>query len=126
MSVSHLSDGDFTSHAPPQRDARDRNSSWLVMKDNQKPETQQIASATELTQHNLVFQARVMGQARDAILQGRFPDYLRSFFAQYFEGLGYPEWCVNALRSVGVDLLEGLDVQVVPGAGAKWEYSKKE
>lgn len=54
-----------------------------------------------------------------------FPDYLRSFFAEYFGDDGYPEWCVNALRSVGVDLLEGKEVNVVQGKGAKWEYASK-
>ena len=77
-----------------------------------------------LTQHNIVFQARVMGGARDAITNGTFPTYLKSFFANYFGDAGYPEWCVNALRSVGVDLLEDRpDVKVTSGDGTKWEYS---
>jgi queuine tRNA-ribosyltransferase catalytic subunit len=76
-----------------------------------------------VTQHNIVFQAQVMGRARDAILEGRFPDYLRSFFLEYFGDAGYPEWCVNALRSVGVDLLEGTAGKMIPGTGARWEYS---
>ena len=58
-----------------------------------------------LTMHNIVFQAQVMGQARDAILRDKFPQYLRKFFKNYFGKTGYPDWCVNALRSVGVDLL---------------------
>ena len=75
-----------------------------------------------VTQHNLVFQARLMGGARDAILNDVFPDYLRTFFKDYFGDVGYPEWCVNALRSVGVDLLEGdPDAKVQTGPGAKWE-----
>jgi hypothetical protein len=65
-----------------------------------------------------------MGRARTAIMEGTFPDYLRSFFADYFGDVGYPEWCVNALRSVGVDLLDGKDINVVAGQGAKWEYAK--
>jgi queuine tRNA-ribosyltransferase len=65
-----------------------------------------------------------MGRARAAIVAGTFPDYLCTFFAEYFGGVGYPEWCVNALRSVGVDLLKDNDVKVIPGSGAKWEYSK--
>lgn len=65
-----------------------------------------------------------MGEARQAIIDGRFPDYLRAFFARYFNNSGYPEWCVNALRSVGVDLTENSDVPVVPGSGAKWEYAQ--
>jgi queuine tRNA-ribosyltransferase len=68
-----------------------------------------------------------MGQTRDAIIDGTFPDYLRSFFMSYFGDVGYPEWTVNALRSVGVDLLEGegQGVNVMPADGAKWEYSDK-
>ncbi|KIJ67810.1 hypothetical protein HYDPIDRAFT_83354 [Hydnomerulius pinastri MD-312] len=85
--------------------------------------TIETAGAHAVTQHNLVFQARVMGGARDAIMEGTFPDYLRTFFRNYFGDKGYPEWCVNALRSVGVDLLEGEDVPLIPGSGAKWEYS---
>jgi len=65
-----------------------------------------------------------MGQARDSIMNGTFPTYLRQFFAGYFGNAGYPEWCVNALRSVGVDLLEGNpDAKVVKGDGARWEYA---
>ncbi|OJT06334.1 hypothetical protein TRAPUB_2796 [Trametes pubescens] len=86
--------------------------------------TLETAAAHAITQHNLVFQARVMGGARDAIMNGTFPDYLKTFFAKFFGDAGYPEWCVNALRSVGVDLLEGRpDVKVNPGDYAKWEYS---
>jgi queuine tRNA-ribosyltransferase catalytic subunit len=77
-----------------------------------------------ITLHNLTFQARVMGQARDSIVNGTFPSYLRKFFADYFGDVGYPEWSVNALRSVGVDLLEGCpEAKVVKGDGSKWEYS---
>lgn len=87
-----------------------------------QPVTWQVLIA--LTQHNIVFEARVMGGARDAIMHGTFPSYLKTFFASYFGEAGYPEWCVNALRSVGVDLLEGRPEQkVILGDGAKWEYS---
>ncbi|KAF7315631.1 Queuine tRNA-ribosyltransferase [Mycena indigotica] len=88
--------------------------------------TRETAAAHAVTIHNIVFQAQVMGGARDAIIAGTFPQYLKAFFAGYFADAGYPEWCVNALQSVGVDLLEGLDpseVKIIPGSGAKWEYS---
>lgn len=58
-------------------------------------------------------------------MKDTFPDYLRTFFFEYFGDNGYPEWCVNALRSVGIDLLEGKPVKVVPGSGAKWERSDR-
>ena len=77
-----------------------------------------------LTLHNIVFQAQVMGRARESIIAGTFPEYLCSFFAEYFGSAAYPEWCVNALRSVGVDLLkDNPNIKVTPGSGAKWEYS---
>lgn len=55
-----------------------------------------------ITQHNIVFQAQVMGRAREAIINGTFPEYLKTFFAGYYGDEGYPQWIVNALRSVGV------------------------
>ncbi|GLB37445.1 putative catalytic subunit of the queuine tRNA-ribosyltransferase (TGT) that catalyzes the base-exchange of a guanine (G) residue with queuine (Q) at position 34 (anticodon wobble position) in tRNAs with GU(N) anticodons (tRNA-Asp, -Asn, -His and -Tyr), resulting in the hypermodified nucleoside queuosine (7-(((4,5-cis- dihydroxy-2-cyclopenten-1-yl)amino)methyl)-7-deazaguanosine) [Lyophyllum shimeji] len=85
--------------------------------------THETAAAHALTLHNITFQAQVMARARAAILNGTFPDYLRSFFAEYFSDAGYPEWCVNALRSVGVDLLENSNAKVAPGQGAKWDYA---
>ncbi|CAA7261610.1 unnamed protein product [Cyclocybe aegerita] len=86
--------------------------------------THETASAHAITLHNVVFQAQVMGRAREAIAAGTFPDYLRSFFAGYFGDAGYPEWCIHALRSVGVDLLEGSqEKKVIPGSGARWEYA---
>ncbi len=63
-----------------------------------------------------------MGLARDAIHQGVFPQFLQTFFARYFEGGPFPRWCVDALRSVGVDLLEGKpETLLEEGSGAKWE-----
>lgn len=86
--------------------------------------THETATAHALTLHNITFQAQVMARARSAIIKGTFPDYLRSFFVEYFGDAGYPEWCVNALRTVGVDLLEHNNAKVVPGQGAKWEYAE--
>ncbi|KAL1748839.1 tRNA-guanine(15) transglycosylase-like protein [Schizophyllum fasciatum] len=86
--------------------------------------THETAGAHAVTLHNIVFQAQVMGRARDAIIEGTFPEYLKSFFAEYFGEGGYPRWCVDALRSVGVDLLEGREgVPILEGNGAKWEYA---
>jgi queuine tRNA-ribosyltransferase catalytic subunit len=75
-----------------------------------------------------------MGGARSAILSNAYPAYLQNFFWNYFKGdtedspRVYPRWCVEALRTVGVDLLAGRDsdsISVVDGSGAKWEYSEK-
>jgi len=86
--------------------------------------TVETVAAHAVTQHNIVFQAQLMGRARDAIIAGAFPDYLRTFFKDYFGDAGYPQWCVDALRSVNVDLLDG-ETKVVQGNGAKWEYASR-
>lgn len=84
----------------------------------------ETAAAHAITQHNLVFQARLMGHAREAVLKGTFPEFLKHFFGKYFGDNGYPRWCVEALRTVGVDLLDGKEeAGVIDGDGAKWEYS---
>ena len=83
-----------------------------------------VSIVLAITLHNIVFQAQVMGRARESIIAGTFPEYLCSFFAEYFGEAAYPEWCVNALSSVGVDLLkDNPNIKVTPGSGAKWEYS---
>lgn len=48
-----------------------------------------------------------MGSARQAILEDRYPEFLREFFSNLYKGdkLKYPKWAVEALRGVGVDLL---------------------
>lgn len=47
-----------------------------------------------------------MGAARQAILEDRFPAFLREFYAKlYGDKTKYPDWLVKALRGVGVDLL---------------------
>ncbi|CAG7850857.1 Queuine tRNA-ribosyltransferase; AltName: Full=Guanine insertion enzyme; AltName: Full=tRNA-guanine transglycosylase [Serendipita indica DSM 11827] len=92
--------------------------------------THETVAAHAITQHNVVFQARLMGRIRDAILEDRFPAFAKAFFKDYFGSSGYPRWCVDALWSVGVDLLDkdietlSEEIKVLEGDGAKWEYSK--
>ena len=65
-----------------------------------------------------------MGQARDAIMAGTFPEFLRIFLSRYFGDNGYPRWCVEALRSVGVDIIEGVEnPKIVDDNGTKWDYA---
>lgn len=65
-----------------------------------------------------------MGAARDAIMKGNFPSYLRNFFKAYYTEATYPRWVVEALLSVGVDLLEGIrDAYITDGDGTKWDYA---
>lgn len=72
-----------------------------------------------------------MGRARDAIIADKYPEFLQAFFKEYFGPVGYPKWCVDALKSVNVDLLaadhgeDGGNIKVVEGDGARWEYSNE-
>jgi queuine tRNA-ribosyltransferase len=57
--------------------------------------------------HNVAFQLRLMRDMRAAIEKDDFPQWIRQFFAGYFKTKEkYPSWAVNALSSVGVDLLQ--------------------
>lgn len=58
--------------------------------------------------HNVHFLLGLMRSARTAILEDRFPAFVKHFFAQYFEKQqGPPSWAVAALKGVGIDLLDG-------------------
>ncbi|KAM0095839.1 hypothetical protein ACP6JD_000650 [Aspergillus fumigatus] len=59
-----------------------------------------------LTIHNVHYLLNLMGSARQAILEDRYPAFLREFFDNlYGDKAKFPEWAVTALRGVGVDLL---------------------
>lgn len=61
---------------------------------------------SRLTIHNVHYLLNLMGAARQAILEDRFPAFLREFFRNlYGEKPNYPAWVVGALRRVGVDLM---------------------
>ena len=49
----------------------------------------------------------LMGKVRHAIVEDRYPEFLRAYFAKMYGGCveKYPEWAVTALKGVGVDLL---------------------
>jgi queuine tRNA-ribosyltransferase len=48
-----------------------------------------------------------MRLAREAIIEDRYPQFVKEFFGKLYHGEKekYPEWCVDALSGVGVDLL---------------------
>lgn len=61
-----------------------------------------------LTMHNVYYQLSLMRNIRQAIIEDRFPSLVRQFFADRHDGdkKKYPDWAVEALRTVGIDLLE--------------------
>lgn len=56
--------------------------------------------------HNVHYQLSLMNSIREAVLEDRYPAFIRKFFEDYYGSrVNAPKWAVDALRSVGVDLL---------------------
>jgi queuine/archaeosine tRNA-ribosyltransferase len=58
--------------------------------------------------HNVHYQLALMRSVRQSIIEDRFPALIKQFFADRHDGnkTKYPDWAVEALLTVGVDLLE--------------------
>jgi len=85
--------------------------------------SRETVGAHAVTLHNIAYQHRLMKGAREAILEDRFPKYLKTFFKRFYhDGSNYPSWAVDALRSVGVDILED-QPGVIPRANSdpQWD-----
>lgn len=61
-----------------------------------------------LTIHNVWYQLALMRSVRQAIIEDRYPAFLKQFFSDKHGGdkSKYPDWAVEALLSVGVDLMK--------------------
>jgi queuine tRNA-ribosyltransferase catalytic subunit len=46
----------------------------------------------------------LMRSARTAILQDKYPAFVKDFFERYFQDKGAPLWAIDALKGVGIDL----------------------
>lgn len=57
--------------------------------------------------HNVHYLLNLMKRIREAIIQDRFPDFIAEFFGALYnhEKTRYPQWAVDALQTVGVDLV---------------------
>lgn len=68
----------------------------------------ETAGAHLLSMHNVHFLLELMRQVREAVLEDRFPAFLKGYFGQMYGGEKdrFPTWAVEALRGVGVDLME--------------------
>ncbi|KAM4058993.1 queuine tRNA-ribosyltransferase domain-containing protein [Hirsutella rhossiliensis] len=68
--------------------------------------SKETIAAHVLTIHNVWYQLNLMKEIRESVIEDRFPDYIRHFFASlHANKTDYPEWAVEALRGVGVDLM---------------------
>ncbi|KAI3581099.1 tRNA-guanine(15) transglycosylase-like protein [Fusarium oxysporum f. sp. albedinis] len=69
--------------------------------------SKETVAAHLLTIHNVYYQLNLMRQIREAIMEDRFPTFVRQFFAWlYADKTEYPEWAVGALKGVNIDLSE--------------------
>lgn len=77
-----------------------------------------LAGAHFLTIHNVFYQLDLMSKARKAIKEDRYPEFVRNFFSTLYRGdqSRYPKWAVDALNSVGINLLQGQGVAGVTEA----------
>ncbi|CEJ90034.1 Putative Queuine tRNA-ribosyltransferase [[Torrubiella] hemipterigena] len=68
--------------------------------------SKETVAAHLLTIHNVWYQLNLMREVRQAIIEDRYPAYLAEFFSLRYDNKSeYPSWAVNALKSVGVDLM---------------------
>eukprot|EP00188_Purpureofilum_apyrenoidigerum_P001244 Plantae.Rhodophyta-Purpureofilum_apyrenoidigerum.ctg16689.p1 GENE.Plantae.Rhodophyta-Purpureofilum_apyrenoidigerum.ctg16689~~Plantae.Rhodophyta-Purpureofilum_apyrenoidigerum.ctg16689.p1 ORF type:complete len:147 (-),score=10.78 Plantae.Rhodophyta-Purpureofilum_apyrenoidigerum.ctg16689:147-587(-) len=58
-----------------------------------------------VTLHNIAYLTNLMGEARRAILDARFPDFIRRFMKLQYPDNDYPQWAVEALASVDISLI---------------------
>ncbi|KEG14088.1 putative queuine tRNA-ribosyltransferase [Trypanosoma grayi] len=67
--------------------------------------TKESIGSTLLSYHNVAYLISLTRGARAAIENGTFTEYVQKFFASYYPKGDYPSWAVDALRSVGIELL---------------------
>jgi queuine/archaeosine tRNA-ribosyltransferase len=47
---------------------------------------------------------RLMSRIRQSIIDQRFPDFIKEFVATYYQDKDIPQWVINSLKTVNIDL----------------------
>ncbi|KAK3697406.1 hypothetical protein LTR37_017468 [Vermiconidia calcicola] len=70
----------------------------------------ETAGAHLLSIHNVHFLLELMRKAREAIVEDRYPKFLVDYFDKLYGGEKdkYPQWAVDALKGVDIDLMGNL------------------
>ena len=69
--------------------------------------SKETGGAHLLTMHNVHHQLSLMSAAREAIIEDRYPQFVKRFFKEFYgEKNKYPAWAVTALDGVGIQLLD--------------------
>ncbi|XP_037083311.1 queuine tRNA-ribosyltransferase catalytic subunit 1-like isoform X3 [Pollicipes pollicipes] len=66
--------------------------------------TVETAACHLLTVHNVTYQLRLMKALRESIKEDRFPQFVHDFMKETYKDGLYPEWAVEALASVNIQL----------------------
>ncbi|MCJ1366027.1 hypothetical protein MMC16_005152 [Acarospora aff. strigata] len=70
--------------------------------------SKETVGAHLLTMHNVHYLLALMRFIRSAIIEDRYPSFVRAFFRKLYPDTSkIPAWAVTALRNVGVDVLVG-------------------
>ena len=66
--------------------------------------TREEVACNLMTMNNISYQMNLMKNIRQAIKDGKFPEFVQDFFEKQFPKKDYPQWSVDALDSVGIKL----------------------
>lgn len=66
--------------------------------------SKETSAAHLLTIHNVWYQLNLMREVRESIINDRFPVFIREFFDRLYPEGNYPDWVVDALKTVNVNL----------------------
>ncbi|KAK2577326.1 hypothetical protein KPH14_003455 [Odynerus spinipes] len=58
-----------------------------------------------LTVHNIAFQMKLMKDIRESIKEQKYPEFVQNYMLNVYPDKKYPEWIINALKSVNIALL---------------------
>lgn len=58
-----------------------------------------------LSVHNIAFQMKLMRNIRESIKEQRFPEFIQQYMLNLYPDKKYPEWIINVLKAVNVNLL---------------------
>lgn len=61
-------------------------------------------SCNLLSVHNLTYQMQLMKGIRDSIKENKFPQFVQKFMLDMYPDKNYPQWSIDALKSVNIEL----------------------
>jgi queuine tRNA-ribosyltransferase len=47
---------------------------------------------------------RLMSRIRQAVIDQRFPEFIKEFVSNYYQDKDIPQWIINSLKSVNIRL----------------------